>query len=84
MISPVRPSDIEDETDIGEPISRDSAYSRRQFMRALSIGKDGLRALIGKGLPVRGVGRRRYILGSDWLDFLAKQPDVGYAALEDT
>lgn len=77
------PQDLDVEVGIGEPIRRDSSYTRTQFIRALNIGKDGLRALICKGLPVRGVGRRRYILGSDWLDFLAKQPDVGYAALED-
>lgn len=75
--------DIEDDEDIGEPISRDASYTRRQFMRALNIKKDALKALIAKGLPIKCVARRKYILGSDWLKFLEKQPDVGYAALED-
>ena len=57
-----------------EPVQSDHAYSLEEFRRRTGLGRNGLRAAKRNGLAVRRCGRNRYVLGSDWHDFLRRQP----------
>lgn len=53
-------------------INSAEAYELREFARRCRLGEFALREARSKGLRVICVGRRRYVLGRDWLDFLEK------------
>jgi hypothetical protein len=55
-------------------ISRDSAYSLDEFKARTRTSDHALRQARRAGLQIRYAGRRGYILGSDWLEFIAAAP----------
>jgi len=57
-------------------IESNVAYTKRQFLAATGLGLKSLRASMRDGLPVKKIGRGYYILGNDWLAFLASRPSV--------
>jgi len=54
-------------------IDRDAAYSLAEFRRRTGLGSHALRQVRAAGLRVVEVGRKRYVLGADWLRFLERQ-----------
>jgi hypothetical protein len=48
------------------------SYSVAEFRRRLAIGQKLWRQLRDQGLIVREAGRRRFVLGKDWHEFLAR------------
>lgn len=52
-------------------ISRDASYTVREFCRRTGLGRYALTQARRAGLKVRASGQNRFILGSDWLDYLA-------------
>lgn len=52
------------------PIRADESYPLDTFSRMTGIGKHGLRTARKNGLQVRYIGRRGFVLGSDWLTYL--------------
>jgi len=54
-------------------IDRDAAYSLAEFRRRTGLGSYAFRQARTAGLRVVEVGRKRYVLGSDWLRFLEQQ-----------
>ena len=54
-------------------IRADEAYELREFARRCRLGEFALREARQKGLKVISVGRRRYVLGRHWLEFLEQQ-----------
>lgn len=57
------------EPTIGE-IRRDAAYPLANFQRITGLGAKAVRQARRKGLRVIRVGRRSFIQGADWLDYL--------------
>jgi hypothetical protein len=55
-------------------IDRDAAYTLSEFQQRFSLGKAAWRTARAEGLPVRGVGRRKFILGADVISWLAAKP----------
>lgn len=55
------------------PIEAGASYPLPVFQRLAGLSAWGLRKAKHAGLRVRTVGRRRYVLGSDWLEFLASR-----------
>lgn len=54
-----------------EPIIRaDECYPLPVFKKLTGMGTCAVREARRKGLPVRKVGLRNYILGKDWLQFV--------------
>jgi hypothetical protein len=51
-------------------IRADEAYELGEFARRMRLGEFALREVRQKGLRVISVGRRRYVRGADWLEFL--------------
>ncbi|MDA1016058.1 MAG: hypothetical protein O3A00_16585 [Planctomycetota bacterium] len=60
-------------------IESSTVYPLRDFQRLAGLGNFALREARKKGLRVRAVGNRRYILGSDFREFLESQPERGSA-----
>lgn len=60
-------------------IDRDAAYSLREFSARAGLNAHALRAARRKGLRVVALGRKRYVLGSDWLRFLEQQAEESSA-----
>lgn len=56
------------------------SYTRKQFFAATGIGAKAFRKAMVDGLPVKLIGKKYYVLGSDWLAFLANCPAVKPAA----
>lgn len=54
-------------------ISASEAYELREFARRMRLGEFAMREARAKGLKVIAVGRRRYVLGRHWLEFLERQ-----------
>ena len=57
-------------------INAGSSYTKRQFIAATGLGLKSFRDAMRDGLPVKSAGRNYYILGSDWLAWLASRPNV--------
>lgn len=53
-----------------------TAYSLTAFTKATGLGRTALREARRQGLPVRRVGLRSWVLGSDWLEFLATKAEI--------
>jgi hypothetical protein len=56
-------------------VSADQCLPLTEFCRLTGIGRWGLYAAQKRGLKVSKVGRRKFILGSDWLAFVASHRD---------
>ncbi len=54
----------------GGVISADAAYSLEQVKFRLGLGTAALRTARRKGLVVRRIGRRSFVMGRDLLEFL--------------
>ena len=52
-------------------ISADGMYTLAEIRARLGLGTYALREARRRGLPVRKIGRRSYVLGKDILDFAA-------------
>lgn len=53
-------------------IDRNHAYSVREFRRRTGLGDYAYAQARKAGLRVIKVGKKPYVLGSDWLDFLSR------------
>lgn len=53
-------------------IVADGVYALQEFRRRTGLGVHALRMARRGGLPVRRIGRQSFILGRDWLNFVAK------------
>ena len=51
-------------------ISADSLYTLGEVRERLKLGEAAMRQARRAGLKVRTIGRRRYVLGKDLLDFV--------------
>ncbi len=60
-------------TQIQLRIAADEAYGLTVFRERTGLTKDGLRRARDAGLSLRKVGTRYYVLGRDWIDWLARQ-----------
>jgi hypothetical protein len=57
-----------------QTISIHESYSLREFRLRTGMGDFAFREARKDGLPVRKVGQKIFMLGSDWLEFLQQQP----------
>jgi hypothetical protein len=55
-------------------VTADAVYTLDEAQRRLRLGKQAWRTARLASLPVRQVGRRRYVLGRDVLEWLSAQP----------
>lgn len=53
-------------------IERDVLYTVAEFKARLKLGDWALRQARRRGLRVRAIGRERYVMGSDALDWLER------------
>lgn len=51
-------------------IAADQSYPLPTFMRLTGLSLWAMRQARRKGLKLRTVGRRKFVLGSDWLKYL--------------
>lgn len=54
------------------PIQTGVAYPQPIFMVRVGMSRAALRQAKQAGLKIRTVGKRNWILGDDWLDFLRR------------
>lgn len=54
-------------------IAADHSYPVEVFMRLSGLGIRGLREAERRGLKVRRSGRRKYVRGKDWSEYLGKR-----------
>ena len=59
-------------------ISKDEAYTVAEFRRRAGLGDYAFREVRRAGLRVVAVGKKRFVRGADWLEFLSRM------AAEDT
>jgi hypothetical protein len=59
---------------LGE-IRKNSTYSLREFKRRLGIGDAAIRQMKREGLPLRKIGKAKYVMGEDWFEFVDKHTD---------
>lgn len=57
---------------LGE-IAADRSYPLPTFQTLAGLSAWAMRMARRDGLKVRTVGRRKYVIGRDWLEYLAKQ-----------
>ena len=57
-------------------IERGRTYRLADFRKASGLGRDAFRHAVAAGLAVKKVGRRKYVTGDDWHDFLDARPAV--------
>jgi hypothetical protein len=55
----------------GETIARDAAYSKTEFLRRIGKKQASWRSLKRAGLRTIEVAGGAFVLGEDWLEFLA-------------
>jgi hypothetical protein len=55
------------------PISSEQVYPLEVFAKLTGLGAWGMRKARRAGLKVKTVGRRRYVRGIDWHEFLAER-----------
>lgn len=53
-----------------QPIRPDELYTLDSFMRYVGLGRSAIRQARAKGLVVRYVAARAFILGADWIDYV--------------
>ncbi len=61
-------------------IRADEAYSVREFRLRCGLGDYAWRQLKANGFPVIEVGRKQFVRGSDFLDYLTAQKESRAAA----
>ncbi|HBO43750.1 MAG TPA: hypothetical protein DD670_07430 [Planctomycetaceae bacterium] len=61
---------MESVKDLGE-IRSDALYTLDEIRRRLGLGSHAVREARRRGLPVRKIGRKCFVLGRDILDFAA-------------
>jgi len=61
-------------------IDRNRAYPLADFARLAGMNKASIRSARRGGLAIRYVGNRPFVLGSDWLDWLATRPTTAPSA----
>lgn len=54
-------------------IRADAAYALSDFQRITGLGAKAIRKAKREGLQVHRVGRRSYVRGQSWLDYLASR-----------
>ncbi|MBB02727.1 hypothetical protein GYB59_06275 [bacterium] len=57
----------------GEIIA-DASYSLQEFKERTGMGRAAMQQARRKGLVVRRAHKRGYVLGRDWINYLAQQP----------
>jgi hypothetical protein len=68
-----RGSTTEDASGRGE-ILADATYDRATFMKRTGLGRYVWMNARKQGLPVKMIGNAAFIVGQDWLDFVASRP----------
>ena len=58
------------------PIAVGVAYPRAVFLRLSGLTRSSFSAACRSGLICRRVGKRCYILGADWIEFLKASGDI--------
>ncbi len=66
-----------DVTTVPQVIRADEGYSVAEFRRRAGLGDYAFREVRRAGLRIIAIGKKRYVLGVDWLDFLAKEAQKG-------
>jgi hypothetical protein len=61
-------------------IDRHKAYPLAEFARQTGMNKAAIRSARRAGLAVRYHGNKGFVLGSDWLDWLATRPTTAPSA----
>jgi len=59
---------------VGE-IRKDATYTLKEFKRRLGIGDAAIRQMKREGLPLRKIGKAKYVMGEDWFEFVDKHSD---------
>jgi hypothetical protein len=59
---------------VGE-IRKDATYTLKEFKRRLGIGDAAIRQMKRAGLPLRKIGKAKYVMGEDWFEFVDKHTD---------
>lgn len=57
-------------------IEADKAYSIKVFQRITGMGTAAMREARKKGLPVRRCGLRSFVIGRDWIEYLAENSKI--------
>ncbi len=57
------------------PIRIDEVYTLADFQRRTGLGRNGMRTARKRGLPVRQCGRKKYVVGAEWVSFLQGNGD---------
>ena len=55
-------------------IRADESYTVAEFKRRASLGDYAYGEARRAGLPIIKLGKKRYVLGRNWIEFLSKQP----------
>jgi len=58
------------------PIDANSIYPLPDFMRRTGLAKAAIRAMRRTGLIVRRIGRRSYVCGRDFQEWVEKQSEI--------
>jgi hypothetical protein len=61
-------------------IHAQTSYPLASFAKLSGLGKAGIRSARRAGLPIRYVGNKPFVLGSDWLTWLATRPTTAPSA----
>ena len=59
---------------VGE-IRKDATYTLKEFKRRLGIGDAAIRQMKREGLPLRKIGKAKYVIGEDWFEFVDRHTD---------
>ena len=59
---------------VGE-IRKDATYTLKEFKRRLGIGDAAVRQMKKEGLPLRKIGKAKYVMGEDWFEFVDRHTD---------
>ena len=62
---------------VGE-IRKNAVYTLKEFMRRLGIGPAALRKMKQAGLPLRKIGKAKFLMGEDWHTFVDGHTDDYY------
>jgi hypothetical protein len=59
-------------------ISAHEVYTLDEFCGRMKLGTAAMRSARRKGLPVRQIGSRGYVLGSDLIEYISREPEACY------
>lgn len=57
-----------------EPIQAGAVYRLSELQRRMGIERDALRSAKKKGLRIRKLGTKKYVLGDDFIEFMESLP----------